>query len=204
MTHAAGLDLADTDDPAAVVAAWRPTVLVGTTGVPGTFSEPMIRAMAAGTPRPIILPLSNPTANTEARPADLLAWTDGRAIVATGSPFAPVDHDGVRHEIGQANTVYVFPGIGLGAIVSGARSVSDGMILAAARTLAAAVTDDRLASGALYPPIAALRDVSRAVAIAVAREAVTTGIAPAEPHALEAGIDAAMWWPQYVPYLPAD
>ena len=97
--------------------------------------------------------------------------------------------------------MYVFPGIGLGAIVSGARSVTDGMILAAARTLAAAVTDERLETGALYPPIAALRDVSRAVAIAVAREAVTSGIAPAEAHELEAGIEAAMWWPQYVPYL---
>jgi malic enzyme len=157
--------------------------------------------MARDCARPIILPLSNPTANTEARPADLLAWTDGRAIIATGSPFAPVDHEGIRHEIGQANNVYVFPGIGLGAIVSGARSVSDGMILAAARTLAAAVTDDRLETGALYPPIAALRDVSRAVAISVAREAVTSGIAPAAPHALEADIDTAMWWPQYVPYL---
>jgi malate dehydrogenase (oxaloacetate-decarboxylating) len=199
-----GLDLTAVSTLSDVVDRVRPTILVGTTGVAGSFTEPVVRTMAGGCARPIIFPLSNPTANTEARPADLLAWTDGRAIVATGSPFAPVDHDGVRHEIGQANNVYVFPGIGLGAIVSGARSVSDGMILAAARTLAAAVTDDRLASGALYPPIAALRDVSRAVAIAVAREAVTTGIAPAEPHALEAGIDAAMWWPQYVPYLPAD
>ena len=196
-----GLDLTAVSTLADVVERVQPTILVGTTGVAGSFTEPVVRTMAASCARPIIFPLSNPTANTEATPADLLAWTDGRAIVATGSPFAPVDHDGVRHEIGQANNVYVFPGIGLGAIVSGARSVSDGMILAAARTLAAAVTDDRLASGALFPPIAALREVSRAVAIAVAREAVTSGMAPAAPHALEADIDTAMWWPQYVPYL---
>jgi malic enzyme len=196
-----GLDLTAVSTLSDVVQRVRPTILVGTTGVAGTFTEPVVRAMARDCARPIILPLSNPTANTEARPADLLAWTDGRAIIATGSPFAPVDHEGVRHEIGQANNVYVFPGIGLGAIVSGARSVTDGMILAAARTLAAAVTDDRLATGALYPPVSALREVSRAVAISVAREAVTSGTAQATPHALEADIDSAMWWPQYVPYL---
>jgi malic enzyme len=196
-----GLDLTAVSTLSDVVERVRPTILVGTTGVAGSFTEPVVRAMARDCARPIILPLSNPTANTEARPADLLAWTDGRAIIATGSPFAPVDHEGVRHEIGQANNVYVFPGIGLGAIVSGARSVSDKMILAAARTLAAAVTDDRLAIGALYPPIAALREVSRAVAISVAREAVTSGIAPAASHALEADVDTAMWWPQYVRYL---
>ncbi len=196
-----GLDLTAVSTLADVVEHVRPTILVGTTGVAGSFTEPVVRAMARDCPRPIILPLSNPTANTEARPADLLAWTDGRAIIATGSPFAPVDHEGMRHEIGQANNVYVFPGIGLGAIVSGARSVTDGMILAAARTLAAAVSDERLASGALYPPIAALREVSRAVAIAVAREAVTSGVAPAQPHTLEADVDTAMWWPDYVPYV---
>lgn len=198
-----GLDMTSVATLADVVEHVRPTILVGTTGVAGSFSEPVVRSMARDCARPIILPLSNPTANTEARPADLLAWTDGRAIIATGSPFAAVDHEGVRHEIGQANNVYVFPGIGLGAIVSGTRSVTDGMILAAARTLAAAVSDDRLAIGALYPPIAALREVSRAVALAVAREAVVSGVAPARPHALEADVDTAMWWPDYVPYIGA-
>lgn len=197
-----GLDLAAASTLADVVERVRPTILVGTTGVAGSFSEAVVRAMARDCARPMILPLSNPTANTEARPADLLAWTDGRAIVATGSPFTPVVHDGVRHEIGQANNVYVFPGVGLGAIVSGARSVSDAMILVAARTLAGAVTDDRLATGALYPPISTLREVSRDVAIAVAREAVSSGIASADPDAIAADVDAAMWWPEYVPYLP--
>jgi len=198
------LDLAAVATLEAVVEGVRPTILVGTTGVAGTFTEPMVRAMAREVAQPMILPLSNPTANTEAHPADLLRWTDGRAIIATGSPFAPVLLDGTTHQIGQANNVYVFPGIGLGAIVSGARSVSDGMILAAARTLAAAVTEERLASGALFPPIAALRGVSRSVAIAVAREAVTSGLAPdVAPDATQADVDTAMWWPRYVPYVAA-
>jgi malic enzyme len=193
-----GADLAD------IVASLRPTVLVGTTGVPGTFAEPAIRAMAAATPRPIILPLSNPTANTEAIPAELLRWTDGRALIATGSPFGPVEHDGVTHLIGQANNVFVFPGLGLGAIVSEATRISDGMVLAAARTLSEAVSADRLATGALYPPISDLRSVSRSIAVAVGREAIRSGLAPeAEANELDAAIDAAMWWPEYVPYRPA-
>jgi malic enzyme len=182
----------------------RPTVLVGTTGVAGSFTEPVIRSMAATCARPVILPLSNPTANTEARPDDLLRWTDGRALVATGSPFGPVRHEGVHHEVGQANNVFVFPGIGLGAIVAEASGISDAMVLAAARTLADHVTDERLRSGALYPPIAELRSVSRAIGLAVAREAVQSGLAPEAPEeALAADLDAAMWWPDYVDYLPA-
>jgi malate dehydrogenase (oxaloacetate-decarboxylating) len=186
-----------------VVDRVAPTILVGTTGVGGTFTEGIVRSMAAGCDRPIVLPLSNPTANTEARPDDVLAWTDGRAIVATGSPFAPVVHRGVTHEIGQANNVFVFPGIGLGAIVSEATRISDGMILSAARALADAVTPERRASGALYPPVRALREVSRAVAVAVAREAIGSGLSGASLDTLEADVDAAMWWPAYVPYRPA-
>jgi len=203
-------DLAVPDGPtsetdlAAIVAAVRPTILVGTTGVAGTFTEAAVRAMAASCARPIILPLSNPTANTEAHPADLLRWTDGRALIATGSPFAPVVHDGVTHVIGQANNVFVFPGVGLGAIVAEARRISDAMSLAAARTLAASVSADRLAAGALYPPIADLRPVSRSIALSVAGEAIRSGLAAAmDEDALVAAVDAAMWWPAYVPYHPA-
>ncbi len=177
----------------------RPTVLVGTTGVGGTFDRNVVAAMleALGPgERPIVLPLSNPTSVVEASPADVLAWTDGRALVATGSPFEPVElPDGRRIEIGQANNVFVFPGVGLGAIVAEAPTVTDRMFLLAAETLAAAVTDERLAAGALYPPVTALREVSRAIAIAVAREAGSS-----DP---EAAVDAAMWWPDYVPYMPA-
>jgi malic enzyme len=188
-------------DLAAIVASVRPTILVGTTGVAGSFTEAAVRAMAADCPRPIILPLSNPTANTEAHPADLLRWTDGRALIATGSPFAPVLHDRATHVVGQANNVFVFPGVGLGAIVAEATRISDAMVLAAARALAASVSTDRLAAGSLYPSIADLRPVSRSIALSVAGEAVRSGLAaPMDPDALVAAVDAAMWWPAYVPY----
>ena len=176
----------------------RPTILVGTTGVAGTFTRDVIDAMVAGLDpnlRPIILPLSNPTANAEATPGLLLDWTRGRALVATGSPFDPVTTIRGRQVIGQANNVFIFPGVGLGAIVAETHTITDRMFLLAAHELAASVTDERLASGALYPPVADLRAVSRRIAIAVAREA--GGL-----DDVEAGIDAAMWWPAYVPYLP--
>ena len=197
---AAGFELGGTPPGLVdVVERVRPSVLAGVTGVAGSFTEPAIRSMAAACGRPIVMPLSNPTAIAEARPEDLLAWTDGRARIATGSPFPPVSHGGTRHEIGQANNVFIFPGLGLGTIVPEARAVSDQMVLAAARTLAALVP-----SGALYPPIGALRDVSRAVALAVAREAISSGLADAVANdTLEADLDTAMWWPAYVPYLPA-
>ena len=186
-----------------VVRAVRPTVLVGTTGVAGTFTEGVIRAMGEGTPRPLILPLSNPTSATEARPSDIIAWTDGRALVATGSPFPPVEHDGARHVVGQANNVFVFPGLGLGTIVAEARRVSDAMVHVAARTLADLVTDDRLAVGALYPPVDALRSISREIAIAVAREALDSGLAGISHEVdIPAAVDGAMWWPDYAPYEP--
>ena len=148
------------------------------------------------------MPLSNPTSNTEAFPADILAWTDGRAMVATGSPFPAVICNGVRHEIAQANNSFVFPGVGLGAIVTAARSVSDRMFLVAARTLAAEVTDERLATGALFPSVSLMRPISRKIAVAVAREAVESGLArvPSDVNC-EALVDAATWEPEYVPYI---
>ena len=199
--RAAGFDLGSPPSLQQAVETLCPTVLVGTTGVAGTFTEPVIRSMAAACDRPVILPLSNPTANTEARPIDILHWTGGRAVIATGSPFPAVEHDGVRREIGQANNVFVFPGIGLGSIVSEARRITDRMILAAAQTLADQVGAERLAAGAIYPPIGDLRRVSRCVALAVAREAMRSGDAPErDDERLEAEVDEAMWWPAYVPY----
>jgi malic enzyme len=178
----------------------RPTVLVGTTGVAGTFGRDVIEAMderVGPADRPIVLPLSNPTSVAEATPADVLAWTSGRALVATGSPFEAVVVDGVRHEIGQANNAFIFPGVGLGAIVAEAPILTDRMFLLAARELADSVSDARLAAGALYPPVSDLRVVSRRIALAVAREAGTL-----DADAIESAVDGAMWWPTYVPYLP--
>ena len=187
-----------------VVTALSPTILIGTTGHGGTFSEAIIRMMAAETPRPIILPLSNPTSISEAVPADVIAWSDGRALVATGSPFPPVLHAGRTWQIGQANNVFIFPGVGLGAIVSESREVTDEMFLMAAETLADHVTDDRLEVGALYPSVANLRTISRAIAIRVAGEAIRVGLSPLPADTdVDALVDAAMWWPAYAPYYPA-
>jgi len=182
----------------------RPSVLVGTTGAAGAFSEAVIRSLSGGSERPIVLPLSNPTSATEATPADILRWTRGRALVATGSPFEDVEVDGRARPVAQANNVFVFPGLGLGAIAAEARTITDRMFLLAARILADAVTDERLATGGLYPPVAELRAVTRSIAIGVAREAVDSGLAqiPADTD-IDALIDAAMWWPRYVAYEPA-
>ncbi len=184
-----------------VVRHARPTVLFGVSGQPGTFSEEVIREMARHTPRPIVLPLSNPTSCAEAKPADVIAWTGGKAIVATGSPFADVDHLGRIHRIGQGNNVFIFPGVGLGTIIGRARKVTDGMFLAAARTLAGCVTEDRLKMDCVYPGIDQVRHASKAVALAVIERAVTEGVATGAPD-LVRRIDAAMWWPDYLPYRP--
>jgi len=199
-----GLEIADAPPGLhEVVRVLRPTILLGVTGTPGTFDEAVISTMARGVPRPIVMPLSNPTTSSEARPSDVIRWSEGRAIVATGSPFSPVELGGRRHEIGQANNVFVFPGMGLGAIVSEARVITDELFLVAARTLADQVSAERLAGGSIYPAVEDLRPVSRAVGLAVAERAVSAGLAGISPETdLSAVIDAAMWWPDYVPYEP--
>jgi malic enzyme len=190
-------------DLEAVVERFAPTVLIGTSGTAGTFTERAIRAMAAATPRPVIFPMSNPTTKSEATPQDILHWTDGRALVATGSPFPQVRVAGRRIEIGQANNVYVFPGIGLGAITAHAREVTDRMLLTAAHVLSGTVTPRRLAAGALYPPLGSLREVSRSIAIAVAREARDAGVGRlVSDSEIEASVQRQMWWPDYVSYRP--
>ena len=181
-----------------VVRQFAPTILIGTTGTPGLFTQTAIREMAARTPAPIVMPLSNPTANAEATPADVLRWTEGRALVATGSPFGPVRYGGVTHQVGQANNMLIFPGVGLAAIASRASEITDRMFLVAATTLASLVTADRVAQGALYPPIADLRRISHAVAIAVAAQARQDGVAQLAPDDdIAKTVTAAMWHPSY-------
>jgi malic enzyme len=186
-----------------VIGAVRPTFLIGTSGTPGTFTEGAIRQMAGHARTPVILPLSNPTSKTEADPADLLEWTRGRAIIATGSPFPAVQRGERAHVIGQANNAFCFPGIGLGAVVSEAREVTDEMFLAAGDALAATVTRARLDEGSLYPNQSELRTVSRAVAIAVAGCARDRGVGRhLSDDEVEAAVDAMIWQPDYVGYEP--
>lgn len=196
----AGLD--EDRSLAAVVARYAPTVLIGTSGQPGAFGEALVRQMTRNCAVPVILPLSNPTANCEARPEDLQRWTDGRALVATGSPFAPVEYGGRTIHVGQGNNVFVFPAIGLGALLAGARKVSDAMISASAASLAGQVTDAELARGQLYPDIGRLREITAVGAAAVCeqayREDLATHPAPAD---FVAAAKAAMWTPDYPAFV---
>ena len=188
-----------------VVRHIAPTILVGTSGQPGAFSEAAVREMAARTASPIVLPLSNPTANSEATPADVLSWSDGRAVVATGSPFDPVELDGRTHVVGQANNVFVFPGVGLGALAAKAWEVTDRMFLVAAQTLASLVPTERIEMGAIYPRLTELRAISREIAIAVAREAVDGKVAPMATNAeIDAAVDACIWGPEYEAFDPKE
>jgi len=181
---------------AQVVANAKPTILIGTSTQPGAFSEPIVRTMAASVERPIVLPLSNPTSRCEALPEDLIRWTDGRALVATGSPFPPVDHDGRRYVIAQANNALVFPGLGLGVAVARARRISDAMLAAAANAVAE-LSDAARPGAALLPPVDELRLVSAAVGIAVARAAADDGLAQVELSDPVQQVHQAMWRPEY-------
>lgn len=184
-----------------VVRNVKPTVLIGVTGRAGLFTEEVIREMAKHADRPIILPLSNPTSHTEVTPSAAIEWTEGRAIIATGSPFQPVEHGGRTHLIGQANNVYIFPGMGLGILAVRARTVTDGMFLNAAKALAELTPPSVVANGQMYPSIADVRDVAVAVARAVAERAISEGVA--EPvDDIDGLIDAEQWFPDYLPMRP--
>ncbi|WJI90562.1 malolactic enzyme [Weissella viridescens] len=180
----------------AVVKAVHPTVLVGTSTNPGSFTKEIVEEMTANTPHPKIFPLSNPTRLHEAMPADIIKWSDGKALVAAGVPVDPVTYNGVTFEIGQANNMLVYPGLGLGTIVSQARILSDGMISAAAHALGGMV--DASQSGApVLPPVSSLREMSERVAIAVAKEAVAEGINRKSMPDVEAAVKNAEWIPEY-------
>ncbi len=177
------------------------TVLAGVSAQPGAFTEEIVREMARHTPHPVIFPLSNPTSQSEAAPADLLRWTDGRALVGTGSPFAPVEVNGKSMRIAQVNNSYIFPGLALGILVSRARRVSDGMIMAAAKALAALSPARTDKSAPLLPPIAEARKTSLAVAQAVGMQAIADGVAEAvDAVTLANALRAYVWEPVYLPY----
>lgn len=179
-----------------VVRRARPTILIGTSTDHGAFTQDVIEALCVGADRPIVLPLSNPTERIEAMPADVIAWSGGRALVAAGIPVEDVEYDGVTYTIGQGNNALLYPGLGLGAVVSGAREITDGMLLAAAEAVASQV--DPLPRGAaLLPPVRDLRASSAIVAEAVARCAETEGAASRTHDDLARAIKDAMWEPVY-------
>ncbi|AXH00400.1 NAD-dependent malic enzyme (plasmid) [Deinococcus wulumuqiensis] len=182
------------------------TVLLGLSGVPGTFDELVVRAALANTPRPLVFPLSNPTAHSEALPEDLLRWTNGAAIVATGSPFAPVEHGGQTFDIGQGNNAFIFPGLGFGAILARVREITDEMVTEAAYALAAYTAEHH--PQRTYPPVAELSPASIQVAVAVIKQALKDGVAtefslrPMDDAELRAFVERKFWQPKYLPYRP--
>ena len=183
---------------------FKPTVLVGASGQPGAFTEEIIRTMHRGCPRPIVLPISNPTSKTEATPADLIQWTNGAAVIGTGSPFPPVVYAGETYHIGQGNNALIFPGVGLGAIAVEAEWLPDEAFTAASRALFEFTSPSRRPGAPIYPPLHGLREISSAVAVAVAKALVDLGAAPQIPHGdIEARVTASVWEPVYRSYRPA-
>jgi malic enzyme len=201
----AGLGMGQPRDLLAVVRALHPTMLIGTSGEPGTFTEAIIREMAKHVARPLVFPMSNPTSKSEAKPEDVVRWTEGRALIATGSPFEPVQLNGQTHVIGQGNNVFIFPGIGLGAMVAEAKEVTLGMFSAAARRLAENVHDAELDTGSLFPPTERIREVTASVAEAVVKAAMAAGVARRSFHDrdIHTAVAQAMWTPFYLKEVPA-
>ncbi|UNK55056.1 NAD-dependent malic enzyme [Rahnella aceris] len=184
-----------------VVRNARPTVLIGVSGQPGLFTEEIIREMHKHCARPVVMPLSNPTSRVEATPADILNWTDGAALVATGSPFAPVSHKGKLYPIAQCNNSFIFPGIGLGVIASGATRVTDGMLMAASRTLAECSPLATEGTGSLLPDVDDIQGVSKCIAMAVGKAAQLQGVAMVTSEdSLSKAIEHNFWAPQYRSY----
>jgi malate dehydrogenase (oxaloacetate-decarboxylating) len=184
-----------------VIAQIDATILIGLSTVAGAFSEKLVREMGSKVERPIIFPLSNPTSKSEATPEDLTRWTEGRALVATGSPFAPVNYDGRTIPVAQCNNVYIFPAIGLGVVASRARRITDAMLLAAARTLAANSPAVRDPSASLLPPLTDLRRVAGEIAVAVGIAAQKDGVAPQmSGDEVRARVTATQWTPDYPSY----
>ncbi len=195
---AIGLSTPPPDSLEKIILAVHPTVLIGTTGQPGDFTPAAIRAMADHCERPIIFPLSNPTSKAECTPSEALQHSDGRALIATGSPFDPVRFQGRKHVIGQCNNAFVFPGVGLGVLISEASRVTDSMFLAAARALAKFISTHPAGDNCLYPSLRELRTASRLIAFQVARTARDEGFGTSlDDNALQAAIEEFCWFPEY-------
>lgn len=187
-----------------VVERTKATCLLGLSGQPGTFTEAIVRAMGKNTERPVVFALSNPTTSCEAQPADILAWTGGRAIVATGSPFPPVSFGGKLYEIGQGNNAFIFPGLGFGAVLAQAREITDKMVMAAAMALAEYSAEHHLSKGLIYPPVTELREVAGHVAARVITQAFEDGVARAPRDKMTNALDyvrTKMWQPKYLPFV---
>ncbi|WP_153914211.1 NAD-dependent malic enzyme [Shewanella sp. TC10] len=179
----------------------KPTVLIGVSGAPGLFTEEIIRAMHSHCERPIVFPLSNPTSRVEATPKDVLHWTSGQALVATGSPFEPVVIDGESYEIAQCNNSFIFPGIGLGVLASGATRVSDEMLMASSRALSECSPLGKNGTGSLLPALEDIQEVSKYIAFAVAKKAIEQELAlPCPDDLLTQKIDSNFWEPEYRRY----
>jgi len=204
LAERSGLGKGRPRDLAAVVRAVRPTVLIGTSGEPGTFTELIVREMAAHVERPVIFPMSNPTSKSEAKPVDLVNWTGGRALIATGSPFDPVPYGGRTIKVGQCNNVFIFPAVGMGVLVAEAKEVTEAMFTAAAVCLAAETHDEDLETGMLFPPPSEIRRVSRAIAAAVVKQAREDGVAGRvlRDADIPQAVRAAMWDPDYPHVVP--
>ena len=181
----------------------KATVLLGLSGRAGAFDEEVVKATLANTERPIIFPLSNPTSSSEAKPEDIIRWTHGKAIIATGSPFDDVEHDGITHSIGQGNNAFIFPGLGFGSVLSGASKITGGMVLEAARALADYVAETYLPHGLIYPPVSDLEETSIRVAARVALRAVADGVArePVPEEKTQSWVRKKFWRPEYLPFV---
>ncbi|UIP25086.1 NAD-dependent malic enzyme [Acinetobacter towneri] len=179
----------------------KPTVLIGVSGQPGLFTEEVIKTLAANCERPIVLPLSNPTSQVEAFPADILEWTEGKALIATGSPFEPVNYQGKLYNISQCNNSYIFPGIGLGVIAAGATRVTDSMLIASSNALADCSPLLKDPNADLLPDLNEIQQVSKFIAFKVAKAAMDAGVAPVlDDEALQQAIEANFWKPEYRDY----
>ena len=198
-----GIDPAGSPGPTDVIRQLKPTILVGATATPGTFSREMIEEMARHVERPIVLPLSNPNSRAECSPREAIHWSRGRALVATGSPFPDVEYEGRRIVIGQANNVFIFPGVGLGVMLGEMTEVPDEVFSIAARELSDFVSQDRLDLGALYPKQSELREVSARIAAAVVRYARDRHIGRQIPdEQVDDVVRDSMWFPDYIPIVP--